>query len=101
VQYGTPVTWVVLDNRSLGWIKFGQRRLGERYISTDFEVQPDFVQLARACGCYGERVEEPGQVKGALERALRANDEGQPAVVVFGVDGWDFSEGFHAYYDLE
>jgi acetolactate synthase-1/2/3 large subunit len=101
VQYGTPVTWVVLDNRSLGWIKFGQKRLGERYISTDFEVQPDFVQLARACSCYGERVEAPGEVRGALERALKANKDGQPAVVVFGVDGWDFSEGFHAYYDLE
>jgi acetolactate synthase-1/2/3 large subunit len=101
VQYGTPVTWVVLDNRSLGWIKFGQRRLGERYISTDFEVQPDFVQLARACDCYGERVEEPGQVRDALARALRANEDGQPAVVIFGVDGWEFSEGFLAYYELE
>lgn len=101
VQYGAPVTWVVLDNRSLGWIKFGQKSLGERYISTDFEVQPDFVQLARACSCYGERVETPDKVRGALERALRANEEGQPAVVVFAVDGWDFSEGFHAYYDLK
>ena len=101
VQYGTPVTWVVLDNRSLGWVKFGQRNLGERYISTDFEAQPDFVQLARAYGCYGERVEAPEEVRGALERALRANDAGQPAVVAFAVDGWDFSEGFYAYYDLE
>jgi acetolactate synthase-1/2/3 large subunit len=100
VQYGAPVTWVVLDNRSLGWIKFGQRRLGERYIATDFEVQPDFVQLAQACSCYGERVENPDDVRSALERALRANADGKPAVLVFAVDGWDFSEGFHAYYDL-
>jgi acetolactate synthase-1/2/3 large subunit len=100
VQHGAPVTWVVLDNRSLGWIKFGQKRLGERYISVDYEVQPDFVQLARACACHGERVEAPEQVRGALARALRANEEGVPAVVVFSVDGWDFSEGFHAYYDL-
>lgn len=100
VQHGAPVTWVVLDNRSLGWIKFGQKRLGERYISVDYEVQPDFVQLARACACYGERVEAPEQVRDALARALRANEDGVPAVVAFSVDGWDFSEGFHAYYDL-
>jgi len=99
VQYGAPVTWVVLDNRSLGWIKFGQKRLGERYISVDYEVQPDFVQLARACSCYGERIEKPEEVRGALERALRANEEGKPAVLAFAVDPWDFSEGFHAYYN--
>lgn len=100
VQYGAPVTWVVLDNRGLGWIKFGQKRLGGRYISVDYEVQPDFAQLARACSCYGERVERPEEVRGALERALRANQDGKPAVVAFSVDPWDFSEGFHAYYDL-
>ncbi|MBC8444737.1 MAG: thiamine pyrophosphate-binding protein, partial [Chloroflexi bacterium] len=91
VQHGAPVTWVVLDNRSLGWIKFGQKRLGERYISVDYDVQPDFVQLARACACYGERVEAPEQVRDALARALRANEDGVPAVVAFSVDGWDFS----------
>lgn len=99
VQHGASVTWVVLDNRSLGWIKYGQKRLGERYIAVDYETQPDFVQLARACSCYGERVEKPDEVKGALERALRANNEGTPAVLAFAVDPWDFSEGFHAYYE--
>jgi acetolactate synthase-1/2/3 large subunit len=101
VQHRAPVTWVVLDNRSLGWIKFGQRRLGERYIATDFQVQPDFAQLAQACGCYGENVERPEAVRGALARARQANKSGQPAVVGISVDGWDFSEGFYAYYDLK
>jgi len=100
-QHGAPVTWVVLDNRSLGWIKFGQRRLGERYIATDFDVQPDFAQLAQACGCYGENVERPEAVRGALGRALRANQNGQPAVLAFTVDPWDLPEGFHAYYALK
>jgi acetolactate synthase-1/2/3 large subunit len=98
VQHNTPVTWVVLDNRSLGWIKYGQKRLGERYISVDYTTQPDFVQLAQASSCYGERVEKPEEVRGALERALKANNEGKPAVLAFSVDPWDFSEGFHAYY---
>jgi thiamine pyrophosphate-dependent acetolactate synthase large subunit-like protein len=63
-------------------------------------VQPDFVQLARACSCYGERIENPDAVRPALERALRANEEGTSAVLAFGIDPWDFSEGFHAYYNL-
>ncbi|MGD9049287.1 MAG: thiamine pyrophosphate-dependent enzyme, partial [Anaerolineae bacterium] len=65
-----------------------------------FEAQPDFVQLAQACGCYAEGIEKPAEVRDALERALRANEAGHPAVLVFGVDGWQFSEGFYAYYDL-
>jgi acetolactate synthase-1/2/3 large subunit len=101
VQHRAPVTWVVLDNRSLGWIKFGQRRLGERYIATDYEAQPDFARLAEACGCYGENVRQPGAVRGALARALEANEEGRPAVVAFTVDGWEFAEGFYAYYGLK
>lgn len=100
LQYGAPVTWVVLDNRSLGWIKFGQKQLGERYISVDYAVQPDFAQQARACGCYGENIATPEEVRGALERALRANEDGRPAVLAFTVDPWDFSEGFHAFYNL-
>jgi hypothetical protein len=31
---------------------------------------------------------------------LQANTEGKPAVLAFAVDGWDFAEGFCAYYDL-
>jgi acetolactate synthase-1/2/3 large subunit len=100
VQHNTPLTWVVLDNRSLGWIKFGQKRLGGRYIATDLTAQPDFAQLARACGCYGENVQDPAEVKAALARALQANQDGKPAVIAFTVDGWDFSEGFRAYYEL-
>ncbi len=100
VQHNAPLTWVVLDNRGLGWIKFGQKRLGGRYIATDLTAQPDFAQLARACGCDGENVKDPAEVRAALARALQANQDGKPAVIAFTVDGWDFSEGFRAYYEL-
>lgn len=100
VQYHAPITWLILNNFSLGWIKYGQKRLGERYIAVDFEVQPDFVQMARAYGCYGEKVEKPAEVREALARALRANEAGQSAVLDCVVDPWDFPEGFHAYHDI-
>jgi acetolactate synthase-1/2/3 large subunit len=99
VQHNAPVTYVVLNNFSLGWVKFNQKRRRNRTIATDFKIQPDFVQVAKACACYGERVEKPSDIRPALERALKANHEGKPAVIEFIVDGWDFAPGFKNFYN--
>jgi acetolactate synthase-1/2/3 large subunit len=99
VQYKAPITWIILNNYGLGWPKYSQKRLGGRYISVDFEAQPDFVQQAAASGCYGEQVEQPGAVRDALSRALRANEGGTPAVLDFVVDSSDLPEGFRRYYE--
>jgi acetolactate synthase-1/2/3 large subunit len=98
VQYRAPVAWVVLDNASLGWCKWIQRATGERYIATDFEAQPDFVRLAEAYGVHGERVEEPGAVAGAFERAREANEDGVPAVLSCAIDTWDYPQGFTDFH---
>ena len=94
VQYGAPVTWVVLNNYSLGWIKLHQKAAGDRYIAVDFDVQPDFAAVAEASGCFGVQVREPSDVRSALEEALRQNLGGVPAVLDFEVDPWDFPDGF-------
>jgi len=99
VQCGAAVTFVVLNNNSLGWVKNGQRLRGDRYIAVDFEVQPDFVQIAEASQCRGERVEKPKDIRPALERALQANKEGRTSVVEFVVDSEDFAYGFRRYYE--
>jgi acetolactate synthase-1/2/3 large subunit len=99
VQYGAPVLYLVLNNRSLGWIKFHQRNLGDRFVATDFEVQPDFMMVAEANQCFGVRIERPEEIRPALERALAATRAGRPAVVECIVDGWDFSFGFNNYYE--
>ncbi|MGD9290079.1 MAG: thiamine pyrophosphate-binding protein [Desulfobacterales bacterium] len=99
VQHEAAVTYVVLNNFSLGWIKFNQKRRGERNIATDFSIQPDFVEVAKASKCYGERIESPDDIRSALERALGANLKGTPAVVEFIVDGWDFAPGFKRFYE--
>jgi acetolactate synthase-1/2/3 large subunit len=98
VQYKAPVTWVVLNNDSLGWIKYHQKNMGDRYVATDFEVQPDFVGIAKANHCYGERVEQPLGIRAALERALRANEEEVPAVLDVVVDALDFGPGFAQFH---
>ena len=101
VQYHAPVTWVILNNYSLGWPKHHQKEMGERYIAVDFEVQPDFVKMAQAYQCFGEKVDEPTDLAAALTRALRANEQGIPAILDIVIDPNDFSEGFHAYNNLE
>jgi acetolactate synthase I/II/III large subunit len=98
-QAGAPVTWVVLNSYSLGWPRFAQRRLGNRFIATEFTVQPDFALLAKATGCYGEQVKNPADIRPALARALAANGDGLPAVLDFAVDETELAPGFLSYYE--
>ena len=97
VQYDAPVTWIVLNNYSLGWIKLHEKAAGDRYIAVDFDVQPDFTAIAEASGCYGRQVTEPEDIRFALEESLKQNLEGVPAVLDFVVDPWDFPEGFKEF----
>ena len=64
-----PIVVVVLNNSALGWVKHGQ---GERAIGSTF-ADMNFAEVARAMGCNGIRVEEPGKLPGALAEALAAN----------------------------
>jgi acetolactate synthase I/II/III large subunit len=102
VQYGAAVTWVVLNNYGLGWEEYYQKYWSEsgRIYATKFEAQPDFVKFAEANKCYGERVERPGDIHGALANALNANREGRPAIVEFVVGTYEFPEGFHEFHQI-
>jgi len=98
VQYHAPVTWIVLNNFSLGWIKYGMKiACDERYISMDFETQPDFVKIAEANKCYGRRIEKSAEVEDALRTALKKNEEGIPAVLDCIVPSMDYSPFFDEY----
>lgn len=56
--------------------------------------------MAHAYRCYGERVEKPDDIRGALERALKANESGKPAIldIIIALD--DVAEGFIEYKKL-
>jgi acetolactate synthase-1/2/3 large subunit len=83
-EYELGVTWCILNDMALGSIRDIQAgRLNGRFFATDFTLQPDFARIAEGCGCYGERVEAPGDVEAALKRALAANRAGRPAVLDF------------------
>lgn len=80
------VTWCVLDDNALGSIwDIQQYRFDERVLGTAFGLPIDYAAVARACGCHGERVEDPGGCGDAVERAFAANAEGIPAVIDFSV----------------
>jgi acetolactate synthase-1/2/3 large subunit len=98
VQYNAPVTWIILDNFGYGWPKWVQKKLFGRSTAVDFEVQPDFVKFAEANKCYGEKIDRPDEVRCALERALKANMEGVPAILDFIVDPEDCPKGFKEFY---
>lgn len=85
VQYDLPVVYVVANNA--GWIAirdlqaavYGEERaVGAEFLKDGAPVSPDLTALARAFGCYAERVSAPGEVRPALERAFAAN---APAVI--------------------
>jgi acetolactate synthase I/II/III large subunit len=85
-EFELGVTWCVLTNHSLNSISVVQDRLcGGRRIATSFRVTPDFAAIARACGCHGERVEKPEDIKPALGRCLELNEQGIPALLDFQI----------------
>jgi acetolactate synthase-1/2/3 large subunit len=53
----------------------------QRFAGTSIVPRPDYALLARAYGGYGERVETPHGVRGALERGLEAVAGGQLALI--------------------
>ncbi|MEK6709583.1 MAG: thiamine pyrophosphate-requiring protein [Nitrospinota bacterium] len=85
-----PVLVVVFNNRTWGSVKRNARALhpdgwaaGQNdFAFTALEPSPAFEKICESCGGYGERVEDPDQIKPALERALHAvRGEGRQALL--------------------
>jgi pyruvate dehydrogenase (quinone) len=70
-RHGLPIKVVVNNNNAFGQILWEQIVLGY----PEYEVRhnapaPDFSAWARACGAFGAKVTEPGDVRAAIEEAL-------------------------------
>jgi thiamine pyrophosphate-dependent acetolactate synthase large subunit-like protein len=99
IQYKLPVTWVILNNDCLGWIKWQQEFIQDgRCIDVDFRPNWDFVKVAEAAGCFGTRVERAEELPGALQRAFEANRQGIASVVDVRILELEQAPGFLAYY---
>jgi acetolactate synthase I/II/III large subunit len=72
-EYDIPVVIVVLDNRHLGMVAQWQKLFyDERMSHTHLGESPDFVKLAESFGVTAERIEKPGEMKEAVERAIKS-----------------------------
>ena len=90
VRYGINAVIVVNNNHSLNQEKLlNERAYAGEPANPDamwHMLDVDFSKIAEAIGCFGVRVEQPGQIQGALEQAFAS---GKPAVVdvVTDIDG--------------
>jgi acetolactate synthase-1/2/3 large subunit len=76
-RYALPVITVIHNNESWGIIRAGQKNQFGFEMGTGLEGS-DYAAIARGFGCHGETVRQPGEVAGAIERALVS---GLPAVL--------------------
>jgi acetolactate synthase-1/2/3 large subunit len=53
----------------------------KNFVGISITPSPDYATLARAFDGYGEKVEEPGAVRGAIERGLKSVAAGQVALI--------------------
>ncbi len=73
-----PVISIVLNNQILGYQKHGEEWFMYHHSDAADLGPVDHAAIARACGCFGERVSSPDAFGPALERALAS---GLPAVL--------------------
>ena len=83
-HYHIPVTYIVCANASYCQVKvmknflMGEQAKG-RYLGMDLDYpRIDFATIAQTMGVYGQRVEDPAQLRGALRSALESR---KPALV--------------------
>ncbi len=75
LQYDLPIKIICLNNRYLGMVRQWQEFFYEkRYSHSYMDALPDFVKLAESYGHVGIRVEEPADLKSAMEEAFSHKD---------------------------
>ena len=81
-RLGTNIVTLIWEDNAYGLIAWKQDNEFGKHTDLSF-TNPDFVALAEAFDCYGERVENAADLAGALERGFSAN---RPAVIVIPID---------------
>jgi thiamine pyrophosphate-dependent acetolactate synthase large subunit-like protein len=81
VRERIPILSVLLNNFSMAIELPIMQAATEKYRSTD--ISGHYADFARALGGHGERVTEPGEIVPAIKRAIRATEEGSPALLEF------------------
>lgn len=69
-QHNLPIKVVVFNNGALGFVELEMKAAGFLESGTEL-VNPNFAMVAQAMGMEGIRVEDPGELEGAVQRALQ------------------------------
>jgi acetolactate synthase-1/2/3 large subunit len=88
-EHGLPILVLVFDNAGYlsqkgdvaNYFPDGHAVRTRRFVGTSITPAPDYVKLAEAYGGCGERVEQPGELRAALERGLKQVAAGRLALV--------------------
>ena len=80
VRMKIPTLTVVLNNGGIGSSLMNADSPSSPPLTMS-EMGGDFSIVARGLGAYSERVEQPSELIPAFKRAIRATDDGQPALV--------------------
>lgn len=88
-EYGVPILIVLMNNHGYLSMKSGIPRYypqgwsvkANKFVGTSIAPSPDYASIIRAFDGYGEKVEEPGEVRAAIKRGLQAVASGQVALI--------------------
>lgn len=81
VRCGIPILTIVLNNSSMAIETPHMAVSHQRYRTRD--IGGNYAELGRALGGCAERVEKPGDIAPAIERARRATEEGKAVLLEF------------------
>lgn len=81
VRERIPVLSILFNNAHMAMEANGMA-LSQRTYNT-MDISGDYAAMARSLGLYAERVTDPGDITGALERGIAQTEAGRPALLEF------------------
>jgi acetolactate synthase-1/2/3 large subunit len=81
VRNNIPILTIVLNNNFMAAETHAMEASHERYGTMN--ILGNYADLARSLGGWSERVEEPSQIVGALQRARKVTEDGKASLLEF------------------
>jgi acetolactate synthase-1/2/3 large subunit len=74
-RIGLALPVIVLNNRSLGWMKILQKeRYGSNYMSSSYMDDLNYAKISESFGCKATRVERASELRDAVAHAVELDE---------------------------